>query len=87
MGRSKKSWAEVLSPMERVESGRAMVMILREPVSVSVGGVPKEMTGHEALLRRMYLDAMNGDAAARRDVIELARIGYDRERSPLPDFF
>jgi len=58
---------------------------LRERVRVCIGGVSTDINCLEALLRQTYLEAMKGDAVARRDVIELARLPLEAEKTAYLD--
>jgi hypothetical protein len=62
------------APIDRIDLAREMVKILEETIEVPIRGVPTQITCAEALARRTLIDAMEGKASARRDVIELARI-------------
>ena len=69
---------------EKPSTGSAFDIVIDKTLTVTQGGVPREVTVEEALQHRTYQDAVAGNRSARREVLKMieqaARDRADRSR-------
>ncbi len=69
-------------PKSRTEkTTSAFDIVIDKTLTVTQGGVPREVTADEALQHRIYHDAIAGNRAARREVLKMIA---QRERPSQP---
>ena len=56
---------------ERATPGSAFDIVIDKTLTVTQGGVPREVTVEEALQHRTYQDAIAGNRSARREVLKM----------------
>ena len=56
---------------ERATPGSAFDIVIDKTLTVTQGGVPREVTVEEALQHRTYQDAIAGNPSARREVLKM----------------